>query len=484
VILVFQSSGSNIVSGIPFQILVNGNPQTQSGIAPTGTVTFTDGNTQLGTPVPVSGAVGINFQFNTSLTLATGGTHTLTASYSGDTNYAPASYSLASVFVLWQTAATITTSATNINYGQSVTVTATVTTSGKTPPITGTFSFFGSFTSIPGPVTPTLTTDSNGNQTLSATITTTPQDSEYVQITYSGDTNYAGSSAASAFITVNIPDFSLADTTITVTAGQSQMVTVNVMPLSSTPSPVTLSAVPFSLPSGMSLSFNPSTANLNGAAVPVVLTLTTAGPSGGPSTVTVLQRKHAVVLLPFGKWTGWWWSASLASGFLLLFLLAMPGRQKRYGVALLAGAVFVVTFVLGCGSGSGGGGFTGPVPTSITIKTSNAKVAAAGSFTLTATVTSTKILTGTVNIFQGHPPQGNGVAPPIQVVNGMATATLTNFAGPGTYEFWAQYTGDINNLPSQTTTSVEEVLTGTAFASYMGQTGGLTHQAKITINLQ
>jgi hypothetical protein len=89
-----------------------------------------------------------------------------------------------------------------------------------------------------------------------------------------------------------------------------------------------------------------------------------------------------------------------------------------------------------------------------------------------------------VNIFAGHPPQGFGVAPPIQVVNGKASATVTNFSGPGTYEFWAQYMGDANNLPSQTTTSVEEVLTGTAFANYMGQTGGLTHQATITINLQ
>ncbi len=90
---------------------------------------------------------------------------------------------------------------------------------------------------------------------------------------------------------------------------------------------------------------------------------------------------------------------------------------------------------------------------------------------MTATVTSTKTLTGTVNISMGHPPNGEGVAPPIQVVNGKASATVTNFFGPGTYEYCAQYTGDPNNLQSTTTTSVQEVITGTALAVYVGQTG-------------
>jgi hypothetical protein len=124
------------------------------------------------------------------------------------------------------------------------------------------------------------------------------------------------------------------------------------------------------------------------------------------------------------------------------------------------------------------------VPTSISLTTSNAKVPSGGSFTLTATVTSTKTLTGTVNIFQGHPPQGSGIAPPIPVVNGTASFAVTNIAGPGTFEFWAQFTGDANNLPSQTTASVEEAVTGTTVALYAGQTGGLSHQGRLTINLQ
>lgn len=482
-----QPAGATFVSGIPFQVFISGQAQALSGVAPTGTVTIFDGNTQLGNSITVNGTPGSppNFTLFPSVTIPTGGTHTLTANYSGDSNYALASSPAANVFVLWQTTPTVSVSSTNINYGQSVTVTASVATAGKTPPMTGTFSFFGSFTSIPGPVTPMLTTDASGNQTLSATITTTPQDSENIQLTYSGDTNYASSSVVSNFINVNIPDFSLPNTTITVTAGQSQSATVNVTPLSSMPSTVTLSAATFvSLPPGMSLSFNPSTVSLNGAPVPVVITLTTTGPSGGPSAAAPVVPV-ARPTLEQRRWI--WWSGSLVSGLVLLALLAMSQWRKRAKLILAASAAFIVTLALGCGGGSpggGGGGGGGPVPTSITLTTSQAKVASGASFTLTATVTSTKPLTGTVNIFQGHPPNGEGVAPPIQVVNGTARTTVMNPFGPGTYEYWAQYTGDPNNLPSQTTTSVQEVLTGTTTAVYTGQTGGLTHQAQITITLQ
>ena len=488
--LFIQILGATIVSGLPFQVEISGGAQTPSGLtptaaAPTGTVTLFDGTTQLGGPIAVSGTGGrfASFNFFTSLTLPTGGTHTLNANYSGDSNYAPSSFSLGNVFVLWQTTPGINLSATNINYGQSVTVTASVTSPGKTPPMTGTFNFFGSFTSIPSPVTPTLTTDANGNQTLSATFTTTPQDTEYIQLTYSGDTNYASSGATSNFINVNIPDFSLPTTTITVNAGQSQSATVNVAPLSSTPSSVTLSAGQFvSLPPGMNLSFNPSTVNLNGAPAPVVITLSTTGPSGGPSAAAAMPVARRV----FEQQRWIFWSGSFASGLVLLVLFGMPQWRKNFKVVLAASAAFILAMAIGCGGGSigGGGGSGGPVPTSITLTTSQAKIASGASFTLTATVTATKALTGTVNIFQGHPPNGQGVAPPIQVVNGQASAVVMNPFGPGTYEYWAQYTGDPNNLASQTTTSVQEVLTGTTTAVYAGQTGGLTHQAQITVNLQ
>jgi uncharacterized membrane protein YfcA len=110
--------------------------------------------------------------------------------------------------------------------------------------------------------------------------------------------------------------------------------------------------------------------------------------------------------------------------------------------------------------------------------------AAGGSFTPTATITSSRTITGTVNIFQGTPPDGNGVAPPFPVVNGQASAMVTVPSGPGIYPFWANYSGDVNNLASQSTATVQQVITGSTSANYVAQTGGLSHQGTITINLQ
>jgi subtilase family serine protease len=486
----FQIPGS-VVSGVPFQVFVSGNAQTQSGAAPTGTVTFMDGNTQLGSPVSVQGSGGPNppsFFTNANLTIPTGGSHTLSASYSGDSNYAPASYNFGNLVVLWQTTETITASATNINYGQSVTLTVTVTSPGKTPPMTGNFGIYASYTPIPSPVTPTLSTDASGNQVLTATITTTPQNSEFISVNYSGDTTFAGNSAGAPFINVFIPDFSIPDTNITITAGQPQTVTVNVTPLTTTPSPVTFNPLPGGwLPPGMSLSYNPTTVNLNGSPVPLDLTLTTPAPTGGPVSAASSSQQRNYVLPP-GRWT--WWTISFVSALAMLLFLSMGTSKIKYRAALFAATVFLVSFVLGCGGGgasiaTGGSGGGGPVATSITLTTSSAKVPSTSSFTLTATVTSTKTLTGTVQVWQGHPPQGIGVGQPLQLVNGVGSVVVTNFPpGPGVYEFWAQYSGDANNLPSQTTASVQEALTGTAYGNYMGQTGGLTHTARLTINLQ
>jgi Bacterial Ig-like domain (group 3) len=230
--------------------------------------------------------------------------------------------------------------------------------------------------------------------------------------------------------------------------------------------------------------------NLNGAAVPVTVTVTTTGPSGGPVAGAMIQMRRSVIGLLSKRALG---SLSGLSGLLILYLLCIPQRRARFRFVFCAGVLFAFALALGCGGGGesigggGAGGGGGQVATSISLTTSNAKVASGASFTLTATVTSTKTLTGTVNIFAGIPPDGLGVAPPIQVVNGTASAVVTmppTYSGPGTYEFWAQYTGDTNNLPSQTTTNVEEVLTGTTSANYLGQTGGLSNQGTITIILQ
>lgn len=487
-----SSPTTGVITGVPFQVSVTGQAVTITGVAPTGTITFMNGTTQLGSPVAISGTPSQNnyaptFTAGTTLTLASAGSYSLTANYSGDSNYAASTTALGPIAVLWQTSTALSLSSTTVNYGQSVTVTASVTTGTKSPSMTGSFTFYGSYTSIPGPVSGTLSTDSSGNQTLSASVTTTPLSTEYISVQYSGDANFAASGTAGSYLTVNIPNFSLSTpSAVTVTAGQSVTSTVTVTPASNIPSPVTMSAVG-GLPGGMNLTFNPTTVNLNGSPVPVTLTLATTGPSGTSTSGVVKAQIRKAGLLFSPKQV--WWSLSLGSALLLLYLLGFPGRRRRYRVAFFVGALCILTFTLGCGGGGGGGGGgNGPVPTTITITTSNPKVSSSGgTFTLTATVTSSKPITGTV-IFSGAQlefPYPYGVP----VVNGVASYTVNAGQGElqfsvGTYPITAQYSGDANNEPSQTLTGVNEVFTGTTLITFRGQTSTLSQESNLSVTLQ
>jgi subtilase family serine protease len=458
-----------------------------SGVAPAGTITFFDGTTPISGAVTYTSRPGQPGALDASITgsmmvnFTASGTHHITAQYSGDASYSASTSFAWDATALYPTTMTVTADSTTINYGSSVTITAKAMSSYKSPAITGQIGFFANGAPVSGSST-TLTTDASGNQVLTATLKLTPQTQFVsVQAGYGGDGNFQ---AASNTIGINvvIPDFTLPqNTTITVTAGQTQTATISVTPTSTTPSTVTLAST--MLPSGITLSFNPSTVNLNGVAVPVTVTVSTTGPNGGPAAAVIMQvRRSAIGLLSKDVL----WSLSGISGLIMLYLLGIPQRRRRFRAVFCVGATLVLALALGCGGGGGGGvgGGSGPVPISITLTTSNAKIAAGGPFTLTATVTSTNTLTGTVNIFQGPPGQGSGVAPPITVVNGKASALVTTYYSPGTYPFWANYSGDTNNLPSQTSTSVEQVFTGTVPANYVGQTGGLGHQGTITINLQ
>src|SRR5215472_2529122 len=472
-----------------------------AGVSPTGTVVFYDGNSPLPGTVtysPQGQGVNVVLYASTTTSISTGGSHTITAQYSGDANYGPSTSSPITFVVKYPTLLTQSESATTINYGQSITVTATVTGNSKGPALTGQVQFFGSSTPINGPITSAAGADANGNPTLTATVSTTPQSSEQISVSYNGDPNYTYVTTVGDFITVNIPDFTLTTpAAITVTAGQMGTTTTNVTPLSNLPSPVTMSVVG-GMPGGMNLTFNPTTVNLSGSPVPVTLTLTTTGPSGGPTSAIVRTQLRRAS--PLGN-PREWWALSMTAALLALYFLGIPGRQPRYRAAFFAGTVCVLTLALGCGggsgvgggggSGSGGGGSGGPVPTTISITTSNAKVpASGGSFTLTATVTSSMPITGTV-LFSGAQlsfPYPNGVP----VTNGKAVYAVNLGQGPfpanwppvGTYSITAQYSGDTNNLPSQTATGVNEVFTGTILVTIRGTTGSLSHDTNVAVNLQ
>jgi hypothetical protein len=225
-----------------------------------------------------------------SLTTLSVGAHTISAGYSGDANYAADTSAGVVVTVNQAASATPVTSSVNPSFaGQSVTLTANVTSSGPTP--TGKVVFTSGSTTL-GTValtggTAAYTTssfDSSGTQMITAA--------------YSGDANTQASSAQLSQL-VNAA-FALApggsgSTTLTVNAGQTLTAPVNVTGVAGFSGQVTFACS--GLPANASCSFSPATINLSGTpAVSTLLTLNTA------ATTATSQLGLGAYGLAFAGW--------------------------------------------------------------------------------------------------------------------------------------------------------------------------------------
>ena len=204
-----------------------------------------------------------------SLTTLSVGAHTISARYSGDANYAADNSATVVVTVNQAASATAVTSSVNPSFaGQSVTLTAHVTSSGPTP--TGNVVFSGSTTlgtvALTGGTAAYTTSsfDTAGAQTITAA--------------YSGDANTQASSAQLSLVVDAA--FTLApggsgSTTLTVNGGQTVTAPINVTGEAGFSGQVTFACS--GLPANASCSFSPATINLSGTpAVSTLLTLNTA----------------------------------------------------------------------------------------------------------------------------------------------------------------------------------------------------------------
>lgn len=172
------------VFGQQVSFTVTVSPSSPSSLTPSGSVTINDGSTTLGTVALTSGAA----IFNTS-TLALG-SHSITASYSGDSNFAASASTPLTQFVnQGTTTASVSASPNPGIVGQPVTLTATITPVAPaigTP--TGTVTFLDGTTSL-------------GTGALSAgqaTLTTSllAAGSHSITATYAGGSNFLGSSSS------------------------------------------------------------------------------------------------------------------------------------------------------------------------------------------------------------------------------------------------------------------------------------------------
>uniref|UniRef100_UPI0015D89CF7 beta strand repeat-containing protein n=1 Tax=Nevskia soli TaxID=418856 RepID=UPI0015D89CF7 len=175
-----QTSGSPAAISAP--VTITATIHSTSGTVPNGElVTFNDGATVIGTGVTAGGIAAF-----TSSTLAAG-THSITAAYAGDANFAPSTSKALSQTISKNTTTTALTSNLNpSSYEQSVTFAVTASSTGVTP--TGTVTLKNGATTI-GSITL-----ANGVGTFSTATLATGSNS--ITAAYGGDASSASSTSA------------------------------------------------------------------------------------------------------------------------------------------------------------------------------------------------------------------------------------------------------------------------------------------------
>ena len=191
-----SASATQLAPGQSVTFTAKVAPQSGSNVA-TGTVTFLDGTTSLGTAQ--LNASGVATFSSTSLAV---GTHSITASYGGDSKDAGSASTAVSVTVIaaqggaLPTTTTLTASGTQLTPGQSVTLTAVVAPQSGSNVPTGTVTFLDGSTSLG-----TAQLTATGGATLN--LSSLPVGTNSISASYGGDTNDSPSSSTVLIVTVS-----------------------------------------------------------------------------------------------------------------------------------------------------------------------------------------------------------------------------------------------------------------------------------------
>jgi hypothetical protein len=351
-----------------------GNGQLGGPPCPSGTVTLTDGTTQIDGGTFTLNTFGY---FEDQANQLPVGTHTLKAVYAGDNSF-NGSTSLVDTVIVSQTTTTTTVAAsqTAVNSGVPVTLTATVaspstaTASAAQEP-TGHVQFFSGGTALGAPVTVTgganmSTSPATAQATATLTTSTLASGNDVITAQYLGDSNYAASTvSAGVTVSVSTAGINLAPATNTVTIpisapgmSNTQVITVTGSNLVSADNVTLICAVTAS-PAG---AVYPPTCNVFGTpdmnfSSPNIINLSATATTGN-ATMTVSTTPVTARVNPLrGPQGPNWFLVSEVGAFIACFFLLGISRQKRRSVVLLAMLLFAVLAVgTGCGSSYGGGG--------------------------------------------------------------------------------------------------------------------------------
>ena len=297
-----------------------------AGSTPTGTATFTDGTTTLGTVALNSTGVATY-----SITLPAAGTHSYAAAYSGDSDFNASSSTAQTVIISKVSASpTLTASPTTAVYGVAETLTIAVTPiSGGAEP-TGTVTFSDNSTT-PSTTLGATTVSTAGTATLSTIELGIGTHS--LTASYGGDSNYATATTSTQTVMVVAPfASSLSPTSLTAKIGGSAAtLTITLTPPGSgTTSTANLTCA--SPAKYVSCTVSPASVTLSGTtAVTSTMSVSVA------STTSELRR-------PWG-----------AAGAVLAALLLLPFVRRRRVQTLLVVLAMLATAAgfVGCSSGGG-----------------------------------------------------------------------------------------------------------------------------------
>lgn len=351
------NSSTNVLIG-PNQTINAVLGAVSCGNPPTGSITFLSGSTTVGTsplgPVTISQLCTMVQSVSLNTTALSLGMNTVTAKYNGDTNYAVSS-AVEIVDAQIHSSTALTASPSSIQQGQSVTLTATVTsTQGGTPTPTGTVAFVSGNLSLgSAPL-------SNG--VAQVTTTALPAGTDAVTATYSGDVNYVSSGFNISEQVNPGPDFSItfAPATVTVASpGASASTMVTVTGTNGFNTAINFATATVSgLPSESNFSFSPTSVPVGSSSKMTITTTapsqlvpahrSSIGPLSRPGLPTAKQLSEQLALHPFG---------------LLLFLLAgvlLATQFRQRSIRWLAPMVLLALLVANAACGGGGSTTTPP----------------------------------------------------------------------------------------------------------------------------
>lgn len=231
--------------------------------SPSGTVTFLDGSTRLGTVPLVNGSASLDAVFTNA------GIHPISAQYSGDRVFLSRSDLIPMQVTGIATNSTLVAPA-EAAPGSTITLTATVNSTGGIP--TGQVAFLDGNTTLG-------TAALNGAGVAAFRVNTLAAGAHSLTASYQGDEKFGSSTSTAVTLDVANPDFSLGanPSTATVLAGRSTEFLLTVTPAGGFGDNVTFSCAPVT---GVTCSFNPATISpANGAATTTLTVATSASVS-------------------------------------------------------------------------------------------------------------------------------------------------------------------------------------------------------------